>query len=129
MILFFDRTVGVNIPKALRYHLNLPIQVEYHQLYFDQSLADDMWLPQVGAWGWFVIGQDYKYHKMPSELAALKEHKMGVFYLWGSTAPRWETMRVFARAYDRIVTAALNTPRPFGYRIDKNGRLLSVPIP
>lgn len=129
MILFFDRSVGVHIPRALREHLNLPIQIEYHQLYFDQALTDDLWLPEVGNWGWFIIGQDHKYHEMPAELAALKNYKVGVFYIWGCKAPRWETMRVFARAYDRIVDAARNTPRPFLYRVRRTGRLVPLDIP
>ena len=124
MILFFDRNTGTAIPRALKEHLKPPsVEVEYHQLHFDQQEQDDVWLAQVGSRGWFVVGQDYRYHERPSELAALTAHSVGVFYLWGAEAPRWETMRVFARAYDRIIRAAQNTPRPFLYRVDRRGAL------
>lgn len=121
--------MGAGIPKALRDHLNLPVEIEYHQLHFAQAEPDDVWLPQVGNWGWTVIGQDYKYHLMPSEQFALKQHQIGVFYIWGSQATRWDTMRVFAKAYDKIVDAAGKTARPFIYRVYKNGHLAPVKIP
>jgi hypothetical protein len=128
LIFFFDRSVGRAIPEALRI-LRLRVQVEYHQLHFPADEQDDRWLPVVGAWGWLVIGQDYKYHRMPSELYALRRYSVGCFYLWGAQAPRWETMRVFAKAYDRIVDAAAATPRPFVYRVFRDGRLVSIPLP
>lgn len=128
MIFFFDRSVGIKIPQALRL-LDLPHQVEFHQQHFGPDEKDDVWLPFVGTWGWFVIGQDYKYHRLPNELAALKQYDMGCFYLWGAGARKWETMRVFARAYDRIVSVAKNTPRPFVFIVDRNGRLRQLALP
>lgn len=127
MTLFFDRNIGVKIPLALL-SLRLPVDIKYHQLHFAQQTPDDQWRATVGGWGWFVITQDYKYHLRPNELGALQQYDIGCFYLSGANASKWETMRVFARAYDRILGAALNTPRPFVYRIDKLGRLRSVAI-
>ena len=128
MIFFFDRSVGVKIPQALRL-LDLPHQVEFHEQHFKLDEKDDEWLPVVGTWGWFVIGQDYKYHRLPHELAALKQYSIGCFYLWGAEARKWETMRVFARAYDRIVSVAENTRRPFVFSVDHNGRLRQLALP
>lgn len=127
MIFFFDRSIGVKIPEALR-HVRVPNDIELHQEHFAQNEQDDVWLSQVGVWGWIVFGQDYKYHEMPSELAAIRQHNVGCFYLWGSEAPRWETMRVFAKAYDKIVRAATVTPRPFVFEVRKNGGLSEVII-
>ncbi|MDI6857954.1 MAG: hypothetical protein QME71_06530 [Dehalococcoidia bacterium] len=127
MILFFDRSVGKSIPQALLL-LNAPVGVVYHQQVFPPDEKDDQWLPTVGGREWIVIGQDYKYHRMPNELAALKQHKVGCFYLWGATARRWETMRVFAKAFDRIIEAAGTTERPFVYRVSKQGRITAVPL-
>lgn len=124
--LFFDRSTGKAIPTALR-RLGLP--VEFHGLHFERDAPDDEWLQRVGAWGWVVVGQDYHYHERPAELAALKQYSVAVFYLWGANATKWETMRVFARAYDRILAAAATTSRPFVYRISKNGRLRALRLP
>lgn len=125
MILFFDRSIGTDIPKALREYLKPPgVEIEYHQLHFDPDEHDDVWLPQIGTRGWFVIGQDYKYHEKESELAALRTYSVGAFYLWDTAdKPKWQTMRVFARAYDKILRAADVTPKPFVFRVDRHGRL------
>lgn len=128
MILFCDRSLGVGFPRALLSVRKFPLKVEYHQQHFRADELDDTWLPTVGRNEWFVIGQDYSYHKRPAELAAIKEYNIGVFYLWGSEAPQWDYMRVFARAYDKIVQAATDTPRPFVYWIRKDGRLVKAKL-
>ncbi len=87
---------------------------------------DDAWLPEVGRWGWFVIGQDNNYHNNAPELAALKTYNVGAFYLWGAEEHRWEAMRCLARAYDNIIHRATVTERPFVYRIQKSGALTEV---
>ena len=116
MILFFDRSVGTVVPELLRFKaLRFPIQVEYHQLHFRMDEDDDVWLHTVGEWEWTVIGHDSSYHTRPTELSAIKQHKIGCFYLWGAEATRWKKLQCFARAYDRIVEAEANTPKPFIY--------------
>jgi hypothetical protein len=130
MILFFDRSVGIVVPKILKWQsLRFPIEVQYHQEHFATDEQDDKWLDQVGQWGWTVIGHDSSYHKKPSELSAIKQYKIGCFYLWGSEATRWEKLRCFARAYDRIIQAESNTPKPFIYRVNHLGALQTIQIP
>jgi hypothetical protein len=130
VIFFFDRSTGTAIPKALRDYLKpTDMQVEYHELYFDPLEYDDVWLPQVGDRGWFVIGQDYSYHERRSELAAIQTHGVGVFYLWGSEAPKWESLRALARGYDNILRVAATVDRPFVYRVHKHGGIQEVPLP
>lgn len=126
--LFFDRSVGRRLPEALRL-LRLPVGIEYHQQHFAQTEHDDIWLPLVGAWGWYVVGQDWSYHIKVPELSAIKQYHIGCFYLWGAEEKVWETMRCFARGYDRILNAASSTPGPFIYRVSRAGRLSPVPIP
>ena len=130
MILFFDRSVGVSIPKLLgRDEVRFPLQVEYHQVHFTMDEDDDVWLPQVGQWGWTVVGHDYSYHTKPNELSAIKQYRVGCFYLWGSEAKRWQKLRCLARAYDRIVKAEATTRKPFIYRVTQTGLLKAVDIP
>lgn len=128
MILFFDKNIGVTVPQVL-IRLKMPVQVEYHEKHFPYDAPDDKWLPVVGENGWTVISHDRKYHLMPNELVALKQYKIGCFYLWGGEATRWGKMQVFVLAYNRILKAENHTPRPFIYDVDKRGKLKFVPIP
>jgi hypothetical protein len=129
VIFFFDRSVGIGFPRALRTIKKFPAQIEYHQQHFKMGELDDVWLPEVGKKDWIVIGQDYSYHKNATELAAIKDYNIGVFYIWGSNAPQWDTVRLFAKAYDRIVEKAMQTPRPFVFWVRKDGRLYQQPLP
>ena len=127
-VLFFDRDVGTALPKALGV-LKLPTTVEHHQAHFPVDSHDDAWMAQVGSRGWTVIGHDSRHHLEGAELYAIKEYRMGCFYLWGSQAPRWEKMRCFLRAYERILHAIEGTPRPFIYRVTQHGRLTPIVLP
>jgi len=130
MILFFDRSIGVVVPQVLQWKsLRFPFQLHYHEQHFAVDEKDDIWLSQVGKWGWTVIGHDSKYHKKPPELSAIKPYKIGCFYLWGAENTRWEKLTCFARAYDRIVEADGATPKPFIYRVSRTGRLNMIALP
>lgn len=125
MILFFDRDTGTSLPKALRI---LKVPVCYHQEHFAKNEPDDRWMPVVGHNQWILIGHDSQHHLKPNELYAVKQYNLGCFYLWGGNASRWEKMRCFARAFDRIMTAINITKRPFIYRVDSRGILKSVEL-
>ena len=116
--MFFDRTIGVRLPRLLKKIRKLPFGVAYHEDCFKKDERDDVWLPEVGMRGWFVIGQDYRYHARPTELDAIKENKIGCFYLWGSQAPQWDYVRVFAKSYYNLASIALTVPRPFLYVVN-----------
>ena len=133
MVLFWDKNLGKKIPKALK-TLKLGIDIEYYREQFPQKdkepeNGDDFWMKPIGENGWAVTTQDYELHKKKNELFALKQYSLGCFYIWGGTATRWEIMRCFAKAYDRILEADANTPKPYVYRILKNGTLKQIELP
>lgn len=131
MIIFFDRDLGVTVPKALQMvHFDREFaQIHWHQQHFAQNTPDDEWMPFVGINGWILIGHDSRHHQEPAELAAIKQYSIGCFYLWGSEAKRREKLQCFARAWGRIVAAEASTPRPFIFRVTKIGLLRALPIP
>lgn len=98
--LFFDRSVGTTIPRTL-VRLRVPAGIEWHQQRFERDAADDVWLPEVGANGWAVLGFDWSYHLNQAELAAIRQYNMGIFYLWGAEARTWERMFCLAKAYEK----------------------------
>ncbi len=131
MILFFDRDLGTSLPLALlKLHFDKQFhEMHYHQQHFPINEADDVWMPMVGQWGWTIIGHDSQHHVRESELSAIKQYRIGCFYLWGWEAKRWEKMQCFAKAYDRIVEAEALTPKPFIFRVSQSGLLRPVGIP
>ena len=86
-------------------------------------------MPEVGTLGWTLVGHDSRHHRERAELAAVKQYEMGCFYLWGAEALKWEKMRCFLRAYERILDASISTPRPFIYRVAEKGGLTAVTVP
>ncbi len=126
-VLFFDRDVGTALPRALGI-LRLPKPVEYLQSHFPTDTQDDEWMPVVGSRGWILIGHDRMHHRRSPERSAIQRYEMGCFYLWGAQAPRWEKMRCFLNAYERILESIDTTPKPFIYRINRFSRLESVAI-
>ena len=127
LVLFFDRDVGTALPRALNV-LRLPTRVEYLQNHFPIDAQDDEWMPIIGSRGWVLIGHDRMHHRRSPERSAIQEYGMGCFYLWGAQARRWEKMRCFLNAYERILEAIETTPKPFIYRINRASRLESVSI-
>ncbi|MGC2402381.1 MAG: hypothetical protein WA510_21485 [Acidobacteriaceae bacterium] len=141
LTLFFDRNIGSTIPEAMRslgllyvyhHHLNPSACGEKsqpgHRGLFKPDEQDDVILRFCGERGWVVVSQDYKYHLQDNERDAIKQHSVGVFYLWGANAPRWETFRVLAIALPKLITTAENTPRPFIFKVEANSRLRRVSL-
>ena len=126
-VLFFDRDVGIALPKALNV-LRLPTRVEYHQDHFQQNAHDDCWMAEIGRRGWFAIGHDHHHHTRSLERDAIRDYSIGCFYLWGGDKPRYEKMRCFLSAYPNIIRAIHTTGRPFVYRIDKQGNLHNLDL-
>jgi PIN like domain len=139
--LYFDRSLGKALPEALRL-LQVPNVLHHHSppeaagitrrtgslSLFADNAPDDEWLEFAGRRGWIAFSQDYKMHRESAPLAAIRQHNTMVFYLWGSQASRWDKMRVFAAAYDRIIAEAANTSGPFVRRVTMAGKLEVVPI-
>jgi len=143
LTLYFDRNVGSKLPDALCV-LGRPAYCQTTKKckigitgpaanapLFDPETADDMWLADIGAKGWIVFSHDKKFHKpgFESEMSAIKQFNIGCFYLWGANAKAFDKARSFFRAYDRIIQAAISTPKPFIYEVQKSGRLKRIEIP
>jgi hypothetical protein len=127
---YFDRNCGRRFPEAL-YRANPPFAVEYHhseRSRFAHDATDDKWLSIVGQRGWIVFSHDRKFHKILPEIAAIKQHSIGCFYLWGGEITTWEKLCLFTRASPKIMALAEQTRRPFIYNVTKARRFESVPL-
>jgi hypothetical protein len=130
---YFDRCLGTRFPEAIR-KTKPPFGVEFQHdrkstYKFRQDMPDDEWLTIAGQKDWIVFSHDRKFHSEASECTAIQQNSIGCFYLWGNNASSWEKLCSFARAYDKIVNAIEQTPRPFVYEVTKLGRLKRVALP
>jgi hypothetical protein len=109
-----------------------PFSVEYdpkNKFHFRQDTPDDEWLSKVGAEGWIVFSHDQKWHDEQPAIAAIKQHKIGCFYLWGANDPTWAKMSYFIRSVGKITNAALHAPKPFIFHVRANLALERISIP
>lgn len=133
---YFDINLGRRIPEAL-ISLKCPYSIKYHiglldangQPVFPDKTPDDVWLEYVGQRDWIVISRDGKFHRTAVEREAVRQHKVGCFYAWGNNAGTWNQFQSLIRAIDRIAEAAQITPRPFIYRVTREGTLRTVELP
>jgi hypothetical protein len=77
---------------------------------------------------WIVFSHDKKWHGEMPAIAAIKQHKIGCFYLWGASVPTWDKYVCLARSYHKIKDRR-KTPKPFIYRVAHNYRVDAVKIP
>jgi hypothetical protein len=127
---YFDRNCGRRFPEALR-QTNPPFTVEYHhsqQCRFAHNAKDDEWLSIVGQRGWTVFSHDRKFHTIDAEKAAIKQHNIGCFYLWGAEQNPWTKLCLFVKVHQKIMTLASDTDRPFIWHVKKTGRFSAVSL-
>lgn len=127
MKVFFDRCFGKRLPEALK-NLKPPFEViGYFDRYTEQhngpALPDDIWLGDAGKAGWIVITLDDKWHHEASHVEAIQQHRVGCFVLSGAQDPNWLRARLVLEALPDILTKSETVPRPFLFRVDKNGRV------
>ena len=80
MIFFADRDLGSSFPQILS---DAGIHVERHDDHFPNNTPDDIWLPQVGGNGWFVISRDKRISYRQNELNAVMRAGVGLFLIVG----------------------------------------------
>lgn len=96
--------------------------VEPHNKHFSaNSVPDDVWLPEVGRQGWIVLTHDKKFNSNASERAAVVQHEVGVFVLWGADATLWERVRFLAKVWDKLLDKAAHERRPFIWSFSRSG--------
>ncbi|MCP8939496.1 hypothetical protein NK718_13300 [Alsobacter sp. SYSU M60028] len=104
-----------------------PFKVESHyKERFSENMADDEWLALVGRRGWIVLSHDAKFHKLPAELEAVKQHRIGCFYLWGAQMPTWYKIAHLAAIFPKISKIANRERRPYIYRANQQNRIFLV---
>jgi hypothetical protein len=122
LTLFFDRNAGKQLPSALLL-LKCPFEVKYHQGEgYKPNTEDDVWLHDVGPKKWVVLSYDAKWQDESAATEAIKQHKIGCFYLPGASSIGFFRLISLARSYARMREIVAKERRPFIYKIDGRNR-------
>lgn len=126
LTLFFDRCVGKQLPRALL-QLNCPFEVRYHQGEgFKHNTQDDVWLDEVGPKKWIVLSFDAKWQDEATAIEAIRQHRIGCFYLYGASSIGFFRLTSLALSYRKMRELIGSERRPFIYKIDRQNRFKKV---
>ena len=95
---------------------------------FHNQTPDDEIMSVVGPKGWIIVSQDWKWHIIEAELAAVKQHKAKCLYLPGSGADRWTTYCRFIRSHKNIIRRCGAETAPFILDLKANGQLKKIEL-
>jgi hypothetical protein len=120
-VIFFDRSIPRGVAEAVKQVREDACWLE--DVFEEGWIKDREWIPEVGARGWLVISKDKKIRTRPEERRAVKENNVGCFILnYKQPLNRWEILKLVTSTLDEMEAKFANTPRPFMYLIDRNGR-------
>lgn len=120
-MIFFDRSIPRGVAEAVKQVREDACWLE--DVFEEGWIKDREWIPEVGARGWLVISKDKKIRTRREERRAVKENNVGCFILnYKQPLNRWEILKLVTSTLDEMEEKFANTPRPFMYLIDRNGR-------
>jgi hypothetical protein len=118
MRFFFDENLGIQLSNGLKqfgedtcHLLNV----------LEPGTPDEVWLQYIGERGWFLITVDRRIRKRPLEKEALKQYKVGAFFLLGKSMSRWDRIKQLVRAWEKILEIAGREKPPFAYQVSNRG--------
>ena len=121
---FFDRCVGKRVPRALlELGTKCDFIVKYHEGEgYKHNLDDDIWLTEVGRKKWIVLSYDTKWQDEAPATEAIRQHKVGCFYLYGASSQAFHRLASFVRSYDKIMEIAKSERRPYIFAFDSRNQ-------
>ena len=137
MIIFTDENMpphlapGFNIlqqPESPK--LGIPIEVVHCSDYSEYGEKDEDWIPKIGGLDACIITQDINITRRKHELALMKKHKVGIFFLKGKNKKSgmsvWEMVETLAKSWPLITQIAISENKPFGYEVLYKGKVKKV---
>lgn len=126
MTFFVDNNLSAQLAEGMK-AFGEPV-VHLKQL-FDPDEDDDVWLAHIGAEGMILITRDERIRFRPNELAALRDNRVGAFFLGGKNRSRCELIQQLIRNWPRMKELAEKTRRPFAFRIPPSGsKFVALPL-
>ena len=120
-MIFFDRSIPKGVAEALKQVREDVFWLE--DVFPEHWIKDWEWIPTVGERGWLVVSKDKKIRTRSEERRAVKDNNVGCFILnYKQPLNRWQILKLVTASLDEMEEKFTNTPRPFMYLIDSNGR-------
>lgn len=120
-MIFFDRSVLRGVADGIAKVRDDTAWLE--DVFAHHWIKDRQWLPVAGQNGWLVVLRDKHVRTRREERRAIRENNVGCFILnYKKDKNRWDTMKIVVATLDEMEEKFANTPRPFIYLIDGNGR-------
>lgn len=111
------------MPRALL-ELRCDFVVKYHQGEgYRHNLDDDIWLSEVGKKNWFVFSYDAKWQDESAAIEAIRQHKIGCFYLHGASSLGFDRLASFVRSYEKIMKVVKTERRPYIVAFDGRNQM------
>ena len=120
MRFFVDNNLSPALVKGMKGFGEDVVHLKDH---FEANADDAKWLTSIGSKGWFLITRDDRIRYRPNEVEALKENKVGAFFLGGKHRTRCELIQQVVRNWPQIKESAAKTRRPFAIRVPIKGKL------
>jgi hypothetical protein len=118
MKFFVDNNLSVQLARGMA---GFGEDVTHLKDHYSPDAADTDWLPQIGRDEWILLTRDDRVRFNPAELAALKQHRVGAFFLGGKGRSRWDIIQQVVRNWMRMNELADKTSRPFAFRVPPQG--------
>ena len=88
---------------------------------FPPNTHDVDWLPWLAAEGHTLVTRDDHLRWRPAEKAALRNHKIGAFFLGGKNLGAFDMVQQVVRHWPRMKEISEKEHRPFAYRLVARG--------
>ena len=108
-VYFTDRDLGKAFPEILR---SGGLTVERHRDHFAHDTPDEIWLRDVGKWGWIALTHDRRIRYKPNERNAVMRHSVGLLVIIGA-APFPDLARAFVTSLPIVEQFVQEYKSPF----------------
>lgn len=118
MKFFIDNNLSVQLANGMR---AFGEDVVHLTDMFPAETEDVTWLQEIGAKEIYLVTRDEGVRRHPNELLAIKQHRVGAFFLGGKSRNRCELIQQLVRSWPRMKALADSTRRPFIFRVPPSG--------
>ena len=118
MKFFFDNNLSYKLSNGLK---EFGENVIHLRDIFSEDTPDVEWLEHIGKEGLVLITRDKRIRYNPFELSALKEHKVGAFFIGGKTLSACQLIQIIVRNWPKIKESARKKKPPYAITIPPKG--------